>query len=297
MYSQITSNKRKSVILLLVFVVVVLGFGWLIGEYYQGGLGFEGVTIAGIISIFMSLGSYFHGDKLALATSGAKNITVQTNPYVFRMVENLAITAGIPCPKVYIIEDQAINAFATGRNPQHASIAVTTGAIEKLKNEELEGVLAHELSHVKNYDILVMTLVIVLVGTVALLSDWMFRGSMFRSRERSGREGNQLIAVLAIVAIILAPIISQLIKLAVSRKREYLADASGALLTRYPEGLANALEKIRTEPKAMDRANHATAHLFLSDPFRKQISKKVSNLWSTHPPLEDRIKALHEMGI
>lgn len=293
MYEQITTNKRKSIILILIFTVLVMALGWIFGEYQGNGLGYGGLMIALFISIIMTLMSYFKGDAIALRAAGARSIQKTDNEYLYRMVENLAITAGLPTPRVFIINDPAINAFATGRDPQHASIAVTTGAIEKLENEELEGVLAHELSHIKNYDIRLMTIVIVLVGIVVLLADWMFRAQIFGGRDRE--RGGGVLALIAIVAMILSPLIAQLIKLAVSRKREYLADASGALLTRYPEGLARALEKISTQTKPLARANHATAHLFIANPFGA-TRKNIGQLFSTHPLIEDRIKALRTMG-
>jgi len=245
----------------------------------------------------MTFFSYFAGDKVALATSGAKPITKEDNPYVYRLVENLCITAGLPLPKIYIINDPTINAFATGRDPAHASIAITQGAIDKLENTELEGVIAHELSHVKNYDIRLMMVVIILVGIIALVSDWLMRG--FFWGRRSERERDQLSAILMIIGIVLAilsPLIAQLIQLAISRKREFLADADGALLTRYPAGLANALEKIGLANKLpLKTANNATAHLYIANPFG-QSQKFLSNLFSTHPPLEERIAQLRQMA-
>ncbi len=297
MYNQIDSNKRKTVILIALFTAVLIFIGWTVGQ--TTGAGYSPIFIAAIVSFFMSIGGYFYGDKLALSTSGAKGPLVSTeNPYVYRMVENLSITAGVPMPKVYIINDPAINAFATGRNPQHASVAITTGAIEKLENEELEGVIAHELSHIKNYDILVMTIVIILVGLAALLSDWFIRIRFWGgSKNDSNNGGNQLQTVLMIVGVILlilSPIIGELIKLAVSRKREFLADASGALLTRYPDGLANALEKISQENRPTQKATNATAHLYFSNPFSGG-KHAFAKLFATHPPIEERIAALRSM--
>lgn len=296
MYSQITSNKRKTALFILIFIIIVLALGWLLGELYGQGSGVGGLLAAAIVSLFMALGGYFKGDRIALAASHAKPIQKTDNPYLVRMVENLAITAGIPLPKIYLIQDPAINAFATGRDPQHASIAVTTGAIEKLANEELEGVLAHELSHIKNYDIRVMTIVIVLAGTVVLIADWMFRSRLYGGRGDRDRGANPIIFIIAIVSIILAPLVAQLIKLAISRKREYLADASGALITRFPEGLALALEKIGAQAKPMAHPNHATAHLFIANPFGERLGHAASRLFSTHPPIAERIKALRTMG-
>lgn len=294
MYNQITANKQKSVLLIALFVLVVMGLGWFAGEITESG--YTMLVYAAALSLVMTLFSYYSGDRVALWTSGAQPITKNENTYLYRIVENLCITAGTPTPKIHIINDSAINAFATGRNPQHASIAVTTGALEKLTNEELEGVIAHELSHIKNYDIRVMTIVIVLVGTISLLADLALRMQFHGGRGRD-RNAPPALAIVGLVLMILSPLIAELIKLAVSRKREYLADASGALLTRYPEGLAAALEKIQhhnTQPMA--RANHATAHLYLANPFGPRLSKLFGNLFSTHPPLENRIKILRKMG-
>jgi heat shock protein HtpX len=293
MYNQIDSNKRKTWALIIVFVILISTLGYFLGFVIEGGQGI--FIIAIIISIVMSLFGYFSGDKVALATAGAKEIQETDNPYVYRMVENLCITSGMPAPKVHIIDDNAINAFATGRDPKHASIAVTTGAINKLENEELEGVIAHELSHIKNYDIRLMTVVIILVGIIALVSDIFLRMTLFGGgRKSDSKGGNGIMLVIGIVLIILSPIIAQLIKFAVSRKREYLADASGSLLTRYPEGLANALEKIKNDSTVLKRANNATAHLYISSPFRG-TKKFLANSFSTHPPIEDRINKLRGM--
>ena len=291
MYNQITSNKRKSVLLVAMFVAIVLLLGWFIGEYT--GYGYGSLVFAAIVSFVMALGSYYAGDKMALSVSGAKGpLKKEDNPYVYRMVENLAITAGLPMPKVYIIADSAPNAFATGRDPQHASIAVTTGIIERLENEELEAVIAHELSHIKNFDIRLMTVVVVLVGIISIIAQWFLRFRIFGSNDREDRGAGPIIALFGILTIIISPIIAQLIQLAISRKREFLADASGALLTRYPEGLARALEKISAYTAPMKSANSGTAHLFISNPFGK---RNISNLFSTHPPIEERVKALRTM--
>jgi len=293
LYTQIASNKRKTILLIAIFIVLIAVIGWIFGQSTE--LGYGGLVLAIIIAVFMSLFGYYSGDKVALRTAGAKPINKEQNPYVYRMVENLCITAGLPLPKIYVINDSAINAFATGRDPKHASVAVTTGAIEKLENEELEGVIAHELSHIKNYDIRLMTIVIICVGIIALLSNWFFRISFFGGR-RSSRQGGQaqmVILVIGLVLLIFAPIIAQLIKFAVSRKREFLADSSGALLTRYPEGLARALEKIKMHnSQPMRRANNATAHLYISNPFGHKALKGLAKLFSTHPPIEERIATL-----
>ncbi len=294
MYNQITANKRKSFFLIFFFMAFVLALGWFFGEYFDYGYG--AVVFAGMIAVFMTLTSYFAGDKIALTASGAHPIKKEDNPYVYRMVENLAIATGIPTPKVYMINDPAMNAFATGRDYQHASIAVTTGIIDALENEELEGVIAHELSHIKNYDVRVMMLVAVLAGVIVLLSDILFRAHLFGGRRSDDNRAGGAIAIIGLVLLILSPVFAQLIKLAVSRKREFLADASGALLTRYPEGLARALEKIGAQNRPLNKASNATAHLFISNPFGAHTGKALANLFSTHPPIEERVKALRSMG-
>jgi len=296
MYSEITSNKRRSVILMMIFITIIIGLGYVFSRA-SGDTTYGMVWVAIIFSLFSTSISYFHGDKIALWTSGAKPIIKEDNPYVYRLVENLGIADGMPTPKIFIIEDNAINAFATGRKPELASIAITRGAIEKLTNEELEGVIAHELSHVKNYDIRFMTLVAVLVGAISILANLFLRSRWFMGgRRNNDRDGNQIAGIFMIIGIVLAilsPIIATLIQLAISRRREYLADASGSLLTRYPEGLAKALEKIAAENLPLKTASTATAHLFIANPFS---GKSVSNLFSTHPPIEERIKRLRGMG-
>ena len=295
MYNQIASNKRKTALLITLFIGIVLLIGFTFARLTDAG--YPGLIFAGIIAIGMSLGGYYAGDKLALASAGAKGpMSKNDNPYLYRIIENLAIMTGLPMPKIYIIPDTTINAFATGRDPVHASIAVTTGAVEKLANEELEEVIAHELSHVKNYDIRLMTVVLVLVGLLALLSDWFIRVRFWGGR-RGGRDSGGAQAILmgvGLILIILAPIIGQLIQLAVSRRREFLADASAALLTRYPEGLARALEKIAMEQQPLKHANNATAHLYIANPFGG-AKHLFSNLFATHPPIEERIKTLRQM--
>lgn len=284
--------------LMTIFIAFIIGLGFVFDQVWGTNGSYAGLTMAIIISFGMTAISYFSGDKIALATSGAKQITKEQNRYLYNMTENLCIASGMPIPKIYIIEDNAINAFATGRKPELSSIAVTRGAIEKLENEELEGVLAHELSHIKNYDIRFMTLVAVMVGSIAILSNIFLRSRWFGFGGRNNdRENNQFGAIFMVIGIILAilsPLIAELIKLAISRKREYLADASGSLLTRYPEGLANALEKIAKQKKPLKKASTATAHLFIANPFS---GEKVSKLFSTHPPVEERIKRLREMGM
>jgi len=294
MYKQIDSNKRRTVILMVLFITLIIIIGYAFGEL--SGFGYWGLIFAVIISILMAIFSYYRGDKVALWSAGARPVAKEENPYVYRLVENLCITAGLPMPKIYIIDDPGMNAFATGRDPKNASIALTAGLIEKLENEELEGVIAHELSHIKNYDIRLMMVVVVLVGIIALLSNWLLRVRYFGGGRR---QGGQIIAIIMIVGFVLgllSPIIAEVIKLAVSRSREYMADASGALLTRYPEGLASALEKIAAHGQPLRRANNATAHLFFANPFGKRAKRGLAHLFSTHPPAEERIAKLRAMA-
>lgn len=295
MYNQIDSNKRKSLILIILFILAVIAIGWLFGELL--GYGYWGLIIALIISWAMALFSYYRGDKVALWTARAQEIHQEENPYVWRLIENLCITAGLPMPRVYIIPDGALNAFATGRDPKHASIALTAGIIEALEKPELEGVIAHELSHIQNYDIRLMTIVIILAGTMALLADFFLRSQFWGfGRKKSNDNDNGLgiiLLVIGIILAILAPIAAQIIQLAISRKREFLADASGALLTRYPQGLASALEKISSSTP-LKGASNATAHLYISNPF-SGTKKFMAKLFSTHPPIEERIEALRKM--
>jgi heat shock protein HtpX len=294
MYSQIDSNKRKTALLIAIFFALIIAIAYFIDQYYQIGYGL--VFLAVIFATVSALVSYYSGDKIALMSTGAKAIEKNDDPYVYRLVENLCIAAGTPMPKVYIINSPALNAFATGRDPEHASIALTTGIVDALENEELEGVIAHELSHVKNYDIRLMTIVVVLVGTIALISQIFFRARLFgggrRDNDRGGGQLGAIIMIVGLILLILSPLIAELIKLAISRKREYLADASGALLTRYPEGLARALEKISASNTPLQTASAATAHLFISNPLK---GKSISAWFSTHPPIEERIKKLREM--
>ena len=292
-YSQISANKSKSVLLIGVFLILIITFGWAISGYYGNPIF---LYIATVFSLTQAWVGYYYSDKIALATAHAIPVTGKENRQTKQLVntvQNLTITAGVPMPKVYVINDSAPNAFATGRDPQHASIAVTTGLLEKLEDEELQGVLAHELSHVRNYDIRVMSLVVVLVGIIAVVSDFFLR-SMFWGNRRSNDNdnGGGIMIVIALVLAILAPIAATLIQLAVSRKREFLADASGALLTRYPEGLASALVKISKDTEPLEVANRGTAHLYIANPL-KNINP---NSWfSTHPPIAERIKRLRAM--
>lgn len=296
LYTQVDKNVRKTWILITVFLVFIIGLGYI----FSLSLNEPAILwVAVIFSSLMSFVSYWYSDKIALAISRAHEISHEENPELFHIVENLCITAGLPTPKIYMIDEMAINAFATGRDAKHAVVAVTRGAVEKLNKTEIEGVIAHELSHIGNRDILLLTVIVVLVGFVSLLSHWFLRFSFFGGPRRGGRDnqGGQIGSILAIAGLILAilsPLAATLIQLAISRKREFLADADGALLTRYPEGLASALEKISQDPTQLSVANDATAHLYIANPFKK---KRFSSLFMTHPPIEERIKILREIEI
>jgi heat shock protein HtpX len=301
-YDYINKNKRESWLLIFIFLIIIIALGFAFSQMYNN----PGILyFAVIFSVGSSFISYYFSDSITLALSRAQLIERKDNPQLYQVVENLCIAAGLPTPKIYIIDDTAPNAFATGRDPQHAVICFTTGILQKLEKTELEGVAAHELSHIGNYDIRVMTLVVVLVGTITLLADWMLRASFFGGRRKSNNsEGGQLAAIIAIAGILLAilsPIIATLIKLAVSRKREFLADSSGALLTRYPEGLARALEKISKDTEPLEAANKATAHLYIINPLKEHEGKNstgwFANLFNTHPPIEERVKKLREMNL
>jgi heat shock protein HtpX len=272
------------------FLILVILIGWGLSWYYDDR---SILYIAVIFALLTNVWSYWFSDRVVLSMTGAKPADKHTYYDLYTVTENLAITAGLPLPKVYVIEDPAPNAFATGRDEKHAVVCATTGLLAMLDRTELEGVIAHELSHVKNRDMLVMTIAVVLAGCIAIVADMFLRTSQFGGGRREDR-GNSgaLFAVLAIVAAILAPIAAQLIQLAVSRQREYLADASGALLTRYPEGLANALRKIGSYTRPMMKTNHATAHLFISNPYGARAQDFFNRLFSTHPPIDDRIRRL-----
>ena len=295
LYQHKDSNIRKTWLLLTVFLVLIVGIGWIFSQAYNSP---EILYFAVGLSFLMNGLSYWFSDKIALSMSGARPIKREDNLYLYRIVENLCITAGLPAPKIYLIESNQINAFATGRNPKNAAIAVTRGAIDKLQNEELEGVIAHELSHIGNRDILISSVVVVLAGIIAILADWFLRMSFFGGHNDDNRGGGGLIMIIGLLAAILAPIAATLIRLAVSRKREFLADASGALLTRYPEGLANALEKISHDEMPARFAHNATAHLFISNPFKGKSSHNwFTKLFMTHPPLKERISILRGMRV
>lgn len=293
-YTHINQNKRDTIIIITMFIGVIAALGWLVGElYFQGG-GVPFIGFALIISGITSFISYYNSDKIVLAISGAKEITEQQSPYLHNLVGNLCIGAGLPKPRIYMINDSAMNAFATGRDPEHGVICFTTGIVEKLDKLELEGVIAHELSHIGNYDIRLLSIVSVLVGTITLIVDWVTRGFLYGGRRSRDNGANGIILLIGFIFLLLSPIVATLIKLAVSRNREYLADASGSLLTRYPDGLASALEKIAADNEVLEAANGATAHLYISNPLKNKPSA-FSNLFNTHPPVEERIKRLREM--
>jgi len=295
-YDAVAANRWRTVALIVVFTGILTALGYLVGEYFAPGGGIAVVPLALGFSGLSATASYFAGDKLVLAQSQARELAAGEEPQLRNIVETLSIGLGITPPRIYLIDDTAPNAFATGRDPKHASIVVTRGLLDKLDRTELEGVIAHELSHVVNRDIRVMLLVTVLVGTVALLSDWMFRSFAWGGGARRGRDrgGGGVILIAALVLAILTPIVATLIQLAVSRQREYLADASGALLTRYPPGLANALRKIAADKEAHEVANKATASLYITNPL-KDAPRALDGWFDTHPPIAERIRRLEAM--
>jgi heat shock protein HtpX len=297
MFNEIAANKRNSFFLTIVVTAVLLVLGYALGRYW--GTGYAGVVIAFLLALGMSLGAYFGGDKMVLAVSRAKRIQKRDHPQLFNVIEELSLAGGLPMPAIYIIDDTAPNAFATGRDPAHASVAITTGLLQKLGRDELQGVMAHELSHVGNRDILYATMVGVLVGSIALMSDFFLRsffwsgGRRRRSSSGGGGSGGAIMLVVAIALAVLAPIFTKLLQLAISRQREYLADASAVKLTRYPEGLARALEKIAGDREPLEAANRATQHLYIVNPIKP--FGKTANLFSTHPPLDERVRRLRAM--
>ncbi len=298
LYTNRDANVRKTWLLFTAFLIIAIGIGWVFSQAY-GNPGILYLAVA--FSVAMNLVSYWWSDKIVLAMAHAQPVSHENAKELYHIVENLAITAGLPTPKIFIIHEQAPNAFATGRNPEHAVVAVTQGLIDKLNRSELEGVLAHEMSHIGNRDMFLSTAVVILVGFISIISDMFMRsmwwGGMGRSNDEN-KEGGAIIMVLAIVFSILAPIAATLIQLAISRKREFLADASGALLTRYPEGLASALEKISSDATPMRAANNSTSHLWVEDPFKgKQKVNWLHKLFMTHPPVEERIAALRGMKV
>jgi len=294
MYEQIASNTRRSYLLIVLFFLLILGIGYVFSLYTE--LGRYALVGAVVIAVVMSWGSYYYSDQIVLSMSGASPVTKEQEPYLWNTVEGLSLAAGVPMPRLCVIEDSAPNAFATGRDPHHAALAVTRGLLDKMNRLELEGVVGHEMAHIRDYDIRFMMLVTVLVGTVVLLSDWMTRSLWYGGgRRRSGRGGGGgLLLVIGLVFVVLSPIIAQAMQLAISRRREFLADAEGARLTRYPEGLASALEKIAADTEPLEVANKATAHLYIYNPLRDH-GGWLNSLFSTHPPVEERIKRLREM--
>ncbi|MDP9296442.1 MAG: M48 family metallopeptidase [Actinomycetota bacterium] len=301
MYEAIARNKRRSVLLVIGALILLGGVGYGLGYLFQSGV--VGLVIALIVAAVLSIGSYRYGDRLVLASTRAREVTPEQEPRLHNVVEGLALAAGVPKPRVYVVPEQAPNAFATGRDPEHSSVAVTQGLLDMMNRVELEGVVAHELSHVLDRDILFGTIVATLVGAVVLLSEfflrWFWWGGFAgrRSNDSGGGAAGAIGFAIGIVLLILAPLFGQIIKFAVSREREYLADAQGAMLTRYPPGLVSALQKIAASPTAMRSANNATAHLWLSQPSRVQgdDTSRLERLFSTHPPLADRIRRLEEM--
>ena len=296
MYDQISSNKTRSVLLVVFFFILVVGLGYLFSNIK----GYSWIFPAAVIvAVVQSIAGFYYSDKIVLAMSHARPATREENAHLVNSIEGLAIAAGIPVPPIYIIDDSAPNAFATGRDPNHAVIVVTTGILEKLNRVELEGVIAHEMSHIKNFDIRLMALVTILAGTIVLVSDWFLRSMWWgggRRRNNDSGGGGAILIIVAIAAAILAPIIATIIKFSISRQREFLADASGAMLTRYPDGLASALEKISSDPEPLEAANKATAHMYISNPLNGEDGGGFLNkLFSTHPPIEERIKRLRAM--
>ncbi|HNZ83895.1 MAG TPA: M48 family metallopeptidase [Candidatus Pacearchaeota archaeon] len=287
LYTQIDSNNRKTWLLMALFSLVVISVGWAI-SYYYGNNAF--LFFATGLAIFQTFFSYWYSDKIIMASFAATPIKKDDNPELYRIVENLAITAGLPMPKVYIINTQQINAFATGRDEKNAAIAVTTGLLEKLEKPEIEGVISHEMAHIGNKDILLQTVIVGLIGVISIIGEMFFRGGF--NNDRDNDRNNSPLAIVAIIFIVLSPLIGRLIQFSVSRKREFLADSTGALLTRYPEGLARALEKISEDKVEFKKANTGTEHLFIANPFR---GEKIANFFSTHPPIEERIKALRNL--
>lgn len=301
-YNAIGSNKRKTWFLMLFFMIFFLGVSYVLGKAMGYGMSFVGIML--VISGIMNWISYYYSDKIVLSMSGARPADEHEHRDLIESVENLSIASGLPKPKVYVVNDPAPNAFATGRDPKHAAVCATTGILEKLSKSELEGVIGHELSHVKNFDTRLMGVVSILAGSIVILADFFMRSLWWgglggRDRNREGSSGNGLFLIIGLIAAILAPIAATLIQLAISRRREFLADADGALLTRYPEGLARALEKIASDRNILKHASNATAHLYIENPFKTDTGRKTTSflagLFSTHPPIEERIKILRSM--
>ena len=294
-YSQVSANKFKTYLIIFFFILFITFFFYIAGLYYGNSSGY--FVMGMIFSLVSGVGSYYYSDKIVLTMSGAKPADKKRFFDFYTSAENMAIAAGVPMPKLYVIEDSAPNAFATGRNPEHAVVAATTGLLEKLNRAEIEAVIAHEMSHVKNYDILLMSIVSVLVGMLMFVVDWISHSMFWGNRDDDNKNSGILTLVILIVTLILTPIIASLIQMAISRKREYLADASAALLTRRPEALATALEKISSDRGALKTASNGMAHMYIANPFAKKskMTNWLSGLFSTHPPVEERIRLLRKM--
>jgi heat shock protein HtpX len=300
MYTQIDQNKSNTRILMYIFIfffmLVGYGFGFVYTANGEEAIGLMGIF--GFVAIVYALISYYTAGSIALGITGAKEIERKDNPTLYRTVENLAIAGGVPTPKIYLIDDTALNAFATGRDPTHASVAITSGLLEKLDKPELEGVMAHELSHIRNFDIRLQSVTVALIGLIALISDIFLRNLYYGGRRRTRGKAGGILILVGIALAILSPIIAKIMHLAVSRQREYLADASGSLLTRFPEGLARALEKIKADKEPLEAANKATAHMYIENPLRNEKGMKwINSLFATHPDINDRIDRLRGMAL
>jgi len=308
MFENIASNRRRTVLIIILFIAFIGALGYAVGIYIDYRFGISGaysillMIFALVIAVALSFGSYYYSDRIVLGMTGARQVSREQEPRVYYMVEGLSIAAGLPMPKVYIVEEPGMNAFATGRNPQNSAVALTRGLVNNLDDLELKGVIAHELSHIKNYDILLGAIVIVLVGMVTVISNIILRSFIFgggrRSSSKSSGAGlfNIIFLAVGLALILLSPIIAAIIRFAVSRQREYLADSNGALITRYPAGLANALKKISVFSE-VSKANNATEHMFIASPFGKNTKVALSGLFNTHPPVAERIKRLEQMSL
>jgi heat shock protein HtpX len=309
MYENIASNKRKTAFIIVLFIIFIAALGFAIGIYFDYRYGVSGaysimlMIFALVFAVIVSFASYYYSDKLVLQMTRAYPLTREQDTRVYYMVEGLSIAAGLPVPKIYVIEESGMNAFTTGRNPSNSVLVLTRGIMNNLNDEELKGVIAHELSHIKNYDILLGTIIVILVGMVTIISNIMFRSFIFGGGRRSSSSRNSdggilnlIFLVIGLLLIILSPLIAAVIRFAVSRQREYLADSNGALITRYPAGLANALRKISAYSE-VSTANNATAHMFISNPFGKNTKVMFSSLFNTHPPIEERVRRLEKMSL
>lgn len=293
-YDHIEKNKRATAVIIILFITIISLIGFAVGEIYDPGYGLFYTSIALIFSGVPGFVSFYNSDKIVLKISRAKKVPYEAAPDLHNLVDNMCIASGLPKPEIYMIDDTAMNAFATGRDPEHSVICFTSGIVERLEKRELEGVIAHELSHIQNYDIRLMSIVSILVGTVTLMADWLTRGTFYGGRKRSSSNSqiSGAVLIIGLVFLVLSPIIASLIKLAISRKREYLADSSAAIMTRYPQGLANALRKLAQDKEVLEVANGATAHMYINNPLK---NKMMANLFNTHPPVEERIRRLESM--